>query len=76
MGPSLPPQCKGRVPQYNRNKLEELQTIIDELDSKLFAIAFPPSTPMLLLLNLKLVIDEFNFKLLTIAFTPSSPILF
>ena len=33
MGPSLPPQRKGRVPQYNRNKLEDLQAIIDELDS-------------------------------------------
>ena len=32
MGPMLPPPRKGRLPQYNRNQLEELQQICDELD--------------------------------------------
>ena len=32
MGPVLPPQRKGRVPQYSRNKLDELQVTIDELE--------------------------------------------
>ena len=27
MGPMLPPPRKGRVPQYNRNQLEELQKV-------------------------------------------------
>ena len=31
MGPTLPPQQKGRNPQYNRNNLEALQMKIDEL---------------------------------------------
>ena len=31
MGPSLPPQRKGRVPQYSRDKLVELQDKFDEL---------------------------------------------
>lgn len=34
MGPVLPPQRKGRLPQYDRNKLEELQQKFDELESK------------------------------------------
>lgn len=32
MGPVLPPQRKGRVPQYSRNKLVELQSKFDELE--------------------------------------------
>ena len=32
MGPMLPPPRKGRVPQYNRNQLEELQKVCDELE--------------------------------------------
>ena len=32
MGPSLPPQRKGRVPQYARDKLVELQEHFDELE--------------------------------------------
>ena len=31
IGPTLPPQRKGRLPQYNRNTLEELQDKFDEL---------------------------------------------
>ena len=34
MGPVEPPQRKGRLPQYARNKLTELQTKFDELESK------------------------------------------
>jgi hypothetical protein len=33
MGPTLPPQRKGRVPQYSRDKLEELQRKFDELEN-------------------------------------------
>lgn len=33
MGPVLPPQRKGRVPQYSRDKLVELQQKFDELES-------------------------------------------
>ena len=33
MGPVLPPQRKGKVPQYSRNKLEELQLKFDELEA-------------------------------------------
>ncbi len=32
MGPTLPPQRKGRVPQYNRNKLSDLQDKFDQLE--------------------------------------------
>ena len=32
MGPVQPPQCKGRVPQYSRDKLVELQQQFDELE--------------------------------------------
>lgn len=32
MGPSLPPQRKGRLPQYNRHTLQELQAKFDELE--------------------------------------------
>ena len=32
MGPVLPPQRKGRVPQYSRNQLVELQSQFDELE--------------------------------------------
>ena len=32
MGPILPPQRKGRLPQYNKNKLQELQSRFDELE--------------------------------------------
>ena len=32
MGPSLPPQRKGRLPQYNTSLLNELQQKIDELE--------------------------------------------
>ena len=31
IGPTLPPQRKGRLPQYNRNTTEELQDKFDEL---------------------------------------------
>ena len=31
IGPTLPPQRKGRLPQYNRSTLEELQAKFDEL---------------------------------------------
>ena len=34
MGPTLPPQRKGRVPQYSRDKLVELQDKFDELESQ------------------------------------------
>lgn len=33
MGPTLPPQRKGRIPQYNNNRLVELQQKFDELES-------------------------------------------
>ena len=33
IGPTLPPQRKGRLPQYNRNTLEELQNKFDELEA-------------------------------------------
>ena len=33
MGPTLPPQRKGRVPQYNRNTLVELQDKCDNLET-------------------------------------------
>ena len=33
IGPTLPPQRKGRLPQYNRNILEELQDKFDELEA-------------------------------------------
>ena len=32
IGPVQPPQRKGRVPQYSRNQLVELQTKFDELE--------------------------------------------
>ena len=32
MGPVLPPQRKGRIPQYSRNQLVELQSKFDELE--------------------------------------------
>ena len=32
IGPTLPPQRKGRLPQYNRSTLEELQDEFDELN--------------------------------------------
>ena len=34
MGPILPPQRKGRVPQYNKSKLVELQLKCDELEKQ------------------------------------------
>ena len=34
MGPVLPPQRKGRVPQYSRDKLVELQQKFDELEEQ------------------------------------------
>ena len=33
IGPTLPPQRKGRLPQYNRNTLEESQDKFDELEA-------------------------------------------
>ena len=33
IGPTLPSQRKGRLPQYNRNTLEELQNKFDELEA-------------------------------------------
>ena len=33
MGPTLPPQRKGRLPQYNRNTMEVLQAKFDELEA-------------------------------------------
>ena len=36
MGPSLPPQRKGRLPLYNRSTFEELQAVCDELDGTVF----------------------------------------
>ena len=33
MGPTLPQQCKGRVPMYSRKKLVELQAKFDELEA-------------------------------------------
>ena len=33
IGPTLPPQRKGRLPQYNRNTLEELQAKFDDLEA-------------------------------------------
>lgn len=33
MGPALPPQRKGRLPQCNKNKLDIYQTKCDELDN-------------------------------------------
>ena len=32
MGPVLPPQCKGRMPLYNKNNLNLLQNMFDELE--------------------------------------------
>ena len=34
MGPVLPPQHKGRVPQYSRDKLVELQQKFDDLEEQ------------------------------------------
>ena len=34
MGPVEPPQRKGRVPQYSRDQLDQLQTKFDELESQ------------------------------------------
>ena len=34
MGPILAPQRKGRVPQYSRDKLIELQQKFDELEAQ------------------------------------------
>ncbi|XP_067660624.1 uncharacterized protein [Haliotis asinina] len=34
MGPVLPPQRKGRLPQYSRGRLVELQQMFDDLESK------------------------------------------
>ena len=34
MGPVQPPQRKGRIPQYARNKLVELQSCFDELEQR------------------------------------------
>ena len=36
MGPTLPPQRKGKLPLYNRSTLEELQAVYDELDGTVF----------------------------------------
>ena len=33
MGPVLPPQRKGRMPQYARDQLQQLQTKFDELEA-------------------------------------------
>ena len=33
MGPVLPPQRKGRMPQYSKTQLDELQNQFDELES-------------------------------------------
>ena len=33
IGPVLPPQRKGRVPQYSKNRMDELQSKCDELES-------------------------------------------
>ena len=33
IGPTVPPQHKGRLQQYNRNTLEELQDKFDELEA-------------------------------------------
>jgi len=33
MGPVLPPQRKGRIPQYSRDKLNELQAVFDKLEA-------------------------------------------
>ena len=41
MGPTLPPQRKGRVPQYSRNKLVELQDKFDELEDD-YGVFAPP----------------------------------
>ena len=35
IGPTPPPQRKGRLPQYNMNTLEELQDKLDELEAAL-----------------------------------------
>ena len=37
MGPVLPPQRRGRLPQYNHNQLVELQDKFDELEQKEFS---------------------------------------
>jgi hypothetical protein len=37
MGPTLPPQRKGRMPLYNRSQQEEQQQICDELEGSVFA---------------------------------------
>ncbi len=33
MGPTLPPQRKGRIPQYARDRLVELQEKFDQLEN-------------------------------------------
>ena len=33
MGPVQPPQRKGRMPQYGRDQLEELQNKFDDLET-------------------------------------------
>ena len=45
MGPVLPPQRKGRVPQYSRNRLDELQVKCDELEA-MGVLAKPENVPV------------------------------
>ena len=42
IGPVLPPQRKGRVPQYGRNRMDELQTKCDEFE-EMGVLAIPES---------------------------------
>ena len=42
IGPVLPPQKKGRVPQYSRNRMDELQAKCDELE-EMAVLAKPES---------------------------------
>ena len=49
MGPVLPPQRKGRLPQYNTNKMHDLQSKFDELEE---AGVFAKPDRSILLLNI------------------------
>ena len=70
MGPVKPPQRKGRLPQYSRNKLTELQSEIDKLE-RLGVLAKPETVNVTIeYLNPSLLVKKpnGNFRLVT-AFT-------
>ena len=60
MGPTLPPQRKGRIPQYSREKLVELQSKFDELEAA-GVFAKPEKIPVTVeYLNLSFLVKKSN----------------